>query len=65
MTEVAYDAPVRNCQRCGEPLLGGQRGVHFTCCAATGGRTPVCNPYKLKKRDGGGTVCAHCWKPAE
>ena len=53
------------CAECGKPMLCGQRGVHFTCCAATGGRLPVCAPHALKKRDGGGKVCGVCWKAAE
>ena len=62
----AFDeAPVRNCAICREPMLAGQRGVHFTCCADNGGRTPVCNVVKVRKRDGGGKVCGVCWRSAE
>lgn len=62
----AYDtAPARPCGLCGEPMMAAQRGVHYTCCKANGGRTPVCNVVKLRKRDGGGKVCGICWKVAE
>lgn len=52
------------CAGCGRPVLFGRRGMHYVCCAALGGREPVCNPVPRKKRDGGGTVCAHCWREA-
>lgn len=52
------------CAICREPMVVGQRNTHLLCCAAQGGRTPVCNPIKRKDRDGGGRVCAHCWKEA-
>jgi hypothetical protein len=62
-----FDGPALTgppCQVCLEPMIVGQRQMHLICCAASGGRTPVCNPIKRKDRDGGGRVCAHCWKEA-
>jgi hypothetical protein len=61
MTE-RRDAP--RCQLCGLPMVAGQRTVHLTCCADRGGRTPVCNPIQRPQRDGGGKVCAGCWREA-
>lgn len=62
-----FDAPDITgppCGICGEAMVVGQRGIHLVCCAAQGGRTPVCNKIKRRERDGGGYVCAHCWKEA-
>ena len=62
-----FDGPTTDgppCAICRQPMIVGQRGVHLECRAATGGRTPVRNPVKVRKRDGGGTVCGRCWRAA-
>ena len=55
----------RICDVCGLTLAAGQRGRHLTCCAAEGGRDPICNPTHKPHVDDDGEKyirCAACWR---
>lgn len=40
------------CDVCGLAMLARQRARHYSCCARTGGREPICNPSHKPHEDG-------------
>jgi hypothetical protein len=45
-------------------MVAGQRRTHFTCCAAAGGTTPVCNEVKTQDKPPR-HICGACGKDVE
>jgi hypothetical protein len=63
IAKLRKNAP--RCDICGEPLTSWQQRRHLSCCAANGGRDPMCNPVVkiwYDDSDDGYRPCAACWR---